>query len=127
MSLSRRTLFKHKQRNKNLKINIKCRAIECQKNQTIPCYLLLNRLRISFSKKAKQNAAKVVRVAIGVAQLIGNGINEQVASFSVKVDGQTLKNIHVRRVTYRRHRRRQSLRLYRLNSLGANVQDQCVQ
>ena len=68
-----------------------------------------------------------MRMAIGVAQLISDGVDEQVASFGVEVDGQTLENIHIRRVPNGRHGRRQPFSLNRLDGLCANVEDQCVQ
>ena len=45
-----------------------------------PCDLLLNGLCISLRKEGEQGAAEVVGVAIGVAQLVGYGIQEQVAA-----------------------------------------------
>ena len=57
-----------------------------RRDKYLPSNLFLNRLRIGLCKKAKQNAAEIVRVAIGIAQLISNGVNEQIAPFRVKVD-----------------------------------------
>lgn len=35
-------------------------------------------------------------MAVGIAQLIGNGIQEQIPSFVIQIDDQILENVHVR-------------------------------
>lgn len=45
-----------------------------------PGDLLLDRFSIGFSKKIKHGAAEIVSVAVGVAQLIGDGIQEQITA-----------------------------------------------
>lgn len=42
--------------------------------------LLLNRLGVGLGEQVEQGAAEVVRVAVRVAQLVGNGIQEQIAT-----------------------------------------------
>lgn len=40
--------------------------------------LLLDRLGVGFEKQVEQRAAEVVRVAVRIAQLVGDGVKEQV-------------------------------------------------
>ena len=40
--------------------------------------LLLDRLRVCLGKQVQQRAAEIVRVTVGIAQLVGNGIQEQI-------------------------------------------------
>lgn len=47
--------------------------------QISPSDLLLDGLSVGLSKEVQHGAAKVVRVAVGVPQLVGNGIQEKVA------------------------------------------------
>ncbi|MPC11106.1 hypothetical protein E2C01_003758 [Portunus trituberculatus] len=42
--------------------------------------LFLNCFCVGFSKKVQEGAAEVVSVTVGVAQLIGDGIQEQVSA-----------------------------------------------
>lgn len=44
-------------------------------------------LRVGLVKQIQQSAAEVVRVDVGIAQLICDGVQEQVTSFVVQVDG----------------------------------------
>lgn len=48
-------------------------------NQISPSDLLLDGLRVGFRKEVQHGAAKVVSVAVGVPQLVGDGIQEKVA------------------------------------------------
>ena len=54
------------------------RSVDNQPLQQHACYLLLYRLRVCFGKQVQQSAAEVVRVAVGIAQLIGNGVQKQI-------------------------------------------------
>ena len=47
-------------------------------NSHLPSNLLLNGLCIGLCKEGEQGTAEVVGVAIGVAQLVGYGIQKQV-------------------------------------------------
>jgi len=42
--------------------------------------LLLDRLRVRLRKQVQQSAAEIVRVTVWIAQLIGNGIQEQIST-----------------------------------------------
>lgn len=42
--------------------------------------LLLNRFGVGLGEQVQQSAAEVMRVAIRIAQLVGNSIQEQVAT-----------------------------------------------
>ena len=46
----------------------------------LPCDLLLDGLRVGLGKQVEQSTAEVVGVAIGVAQLVHYGIQEQIAT-----------------------------------------------
>lgn len=54
------------------------RAVDDQPLEQHPGDLLLHGLRISFSEQVQQAAAEVMRVAVGVAQLIGDRVQEEV-------------------------------------------------
>lgn len=86
MSLSSKTLFRRKTNNKITSVNIRSLFKQIFRNAKIPSDLFLNRLGIRFCKETEKNAAEVVGVAIGVTQLIGNGIDEQIAPFRVEVN-----------------------------------------
>lgn len=58
------------------------RAIHYQPLQQDPGDLFLDGLCICLSKEVQEGAAEVVSVTVGVAQLIGDGIQEQVAACS---------------------------------------------
>ena len=45
------------------------------------CYLFLNHFSISLCKQWQQSTAEVVSVAIRIAQLVGNGIEEEKATW----------------------------------------------
>lgn len=54
-------------------------SVHNQSLQQDPSDLLLDGLSVGLSKEVQHGAAKVVRVAVGVPQLVGNGIQEKVA------------------------------------------------
>lgn len=63
-----------------------------------PRDLFLNDFLVRFGKEVEQNTAKVVGMAIGVAQLVCNGAEEVVAPLGVEVDNQLLEDVHERAV-----------------------------
>lgn len=89
-------------------------------------YLLLDGLGVGLGEQIEQGAAEVVRVAVGIAQLIGDRVEKQIAALRVEVDGEILKDVHVRRVGDRRHVGRVALAAYEGYGLGADVQDEGV-
>lgn len=48
----------------------------------VPSDLFLNGFSVGLSKQVEKSAAEVVSVAVGVAQLIGDGVQEQVAAYN---------------------------------------------
>lgn len=60
-----------------------------------PCDLFLDGFSVCFSEQVQQRAAEVVSVAVGVPQLVRNGIQEKVPPFGVQVHGQILEDVHV--------------------------------
>ena len=46
-----------------------------------------------------------MRVRIGISQMIGHGIEKEIASFGVQIHGKILKDVHVSRVSDRGHQR----------------------
>jgi len=109
------------QLNKRNQQTPRVRSIDNQPLQQHPRDLLLNGLSIGFGKQAQQYTAKVMCVTVGIAELIGDGVNEQVTTLRIQVDGQTLENVHIRGMTDCGHGWRQSFSLNRLNSLGSDV------
>ena len=49
-----------------------------------PCDLFLDGLCIGLRKQIEQSAAEVMRVTVGVAQLVGQGIQEKIATYRMK-------------------------------------------
>mmetsp|Transcript_29531 Transcript_29531/g.65382 ORF Transcript_29531/g.65382 Transcript_29531/m.65382 type:complete len:496 (-) Transcript_29531:1158-2645(-) len=56
--------------------------------------LLLDKLHLDLRKQRKQHAREVVGVAVGVAQLVGNGIEQQVAPLTVQLSSQAQVQVH---------------------------------
>lgn len=56
--------------------------------------LLLHNLLCSLCKEVKQHTREVVRVVVGVAQLVGDCIKKQVATLRVQVNDQSLEYVH---------------------------------
>lgn len=50
--------------------------------------LLLDHLRLGLGEKVQQNAAEVVRVLVGVPELVGYGVEEEVPPFRVQLVGE---------------------------------------
>lgn len=61
--------------------------------QQNPGDLLLDHFRLSFGEQIQQNAAEVVRVLVGIAQLIGHGVEEEVSSLGVQLVRQLVCNM----------------------------------
>lgn len=55
-------------------------AVHYQPFQKDSGNLFLDCFRVGFSKEMQEGAAEVVSVTVGVAQLIGDGVQEQVAA-----------------------------------------------
>ena len=50
--------------------------------------LLLDHLRLRLGEQVKQHAAEVVRVLVGVPELVRHGVQEEVAPLGVELVGQ---------------------------------------
>lgn len=70
------------------------RSIYNQSLQQHPCDLLLYNFKISLRKKVKKNTREVVCMVVGIAQLVGHSIKEQVSAFCVKLQNKVLEDIH---------------------------------
>ena len=57
-----------------------CRLIYFLPVFYLPGDLLLDGLGVGLCEQVQQCAAEVVRVTVGVAQLVGNGIEEQIST-----------------------------------------------
>jgi len=57
------------------------RSVDNQPLQQHTRYLLLNRLRVRLGKQVQQRAAEIVRMTVGIAQLIGNGVQKQIPTY----------------------------------------------
>jgi len=53
---------------------------------------------LGLGEEEEQDAGEVVGVGVWEAQLVGQGIEEEVAALSVQVACQALKDVHCRRV-----------------------------
>ena len=86
--------------------------------------LLLNRLDVRLGEEIEQRAGEVVRVRVGITQLIRDRVEEQVSAFRVQIHGEVLENVHVRRVGDSRDGRSEtSVVSDVLNRLSSHVQD----
>lgn len=54
------------------------RSVDNEPLQQHTCDLLLDRFRVRLGKQVEQRAAEIVRVAVGIAQLIGYGVQKQI-------------------------------------------------
>lgn len=57
-----------------------------------PGDLLLDGLGVGLSEQVEHGAAEVVGVAVGVAQLIGDSVQEQVTSWEDETEGMSQQN-----------------------------------
>ena len=63
------------------------RSVDNQSFQQDSGDLLLDCFLICFGKKVEEGARKVLRVAVRIAQLIGDAVEEQVTSLGLQVYG----------------------------------------
>ena len=90
--------------------------------------LLLNGLQVGFGEEIQQSAREVMRVRVGITQLIGDGVEEQVSAFRIEIDGQVLENVHVRGMGDGGDGWSQTTVLTDVvNGLSADVEDESVQ
>lgn len=54
--------------------------------------LLLYHLRLGLGEQVQQNAAEIVRMLVGVPELVGDGVEEEVSPFGVKLVGKLFKS-----------------------------------
>lgn len=71
------------------------RPIYNQSFQENPGDLLLDSFCVGLCKQVEHGAAEVVGVTVGVPQLVGDGIQEEVPAFSIQVYCQILEDVHV--------------------------------
>ena len=88
--------------------------------------LLLDRFLVGLGKQVQESAGKVLRMAVWIAQLICDTVEEKVASLRIQIDSQILKDVHVRGVSYRTHCRGQSFGSQILDGGSTDVHDQGV-
>ena len=90
--------------------------------------LLLNGLQVGFGEEIQQSAREIMRVRVGITQLIGDGVEEQISAFRIEIDGQVLENVHVRGMGDGGDGWSQTTVLTDvLNGLSADVEDESVQ
>ena len=70
------------------------RPVHDQPFQQHPGDLFLDDFVPDFRKQVQQHATEIMRVAVGVPQLVGNGIEEMVPSFPVQLGRQFLQQLH---------------------------------
>ena len=86
-----------------------------------PRDLLLNRLRVGLCEQVEEAAGVVVGVRVGVAQLIGDAVKEEVAALRVHVDCKVLEDVHVAAVGNATDTWAVTLGSDELDSLGAHI------
>ena len=67
------------------------RPVHNKSLQQNPRYLLLDGLSVGLCEQVEQAAGEIVGVRVGVAELIGDTIEEEVTTLSVEVDSQVLQ------------------------------------
>ena len=102
------------------------RTVDNQPLKQHPRDLLLDGLLVGLREEVEQRAREVLRVAVWVAQLVGDAIEEQVSALGVQIHGQVLEDVHVRRVCNGAHVWREALGAQVLNGRRADVHDQRV-
>ena len=91
--------------------------------------MLLDGFGVGLGEQVEECAAEVVRVAIRIAELIGNGVDEQVASLAVQVGDKALEDVAVRtvaRVAQVDMGGGEALGAQCLDAVGAHVDDERV-
>ena len=94
----------------------------------VPSNLLLDDLLarlVGIGKQVQEHAAKVMRMVVGIAQLVGDGVQEQVTPFGIEVERQMLEDVHARAVRNRRRDRRR-LVLQLRDAVDADVEHERV-
>lgn len=99
-------------------------GIHQERDEDVPSDLLLDGLLSGLEEEIEENTAKVVRVRVGVSQLVGNSAQEEVATLGIQFHQQSLENVHGCGLSDRRRRgalgRRHSARVVLSSSvLGA--------
>lgn len=56
---------------------------------------------LGFSKEVEEDAGEVVCMVVGEAQLVGQGIQEQVAALCVQLHSNLLEDVHCRPMHHR--------------------------
>mmetsp|Transcript_25033 Transcript_25033/g.69879 ORF Transcript_25033/g.69879 Transcript_25033/m.69879 type:complete len:303 (-) Transcript_25033:2245-3153(-) len=99
------------------------RAVDDEPLEQHPRDLLLHYLLPRLREEVQQHTREIVGVVVGVAQLVGDGIEQQIAALRVEVCRQALKDVHGGGVHHRG-----GARLPRLggDGLDAHVQHQRV-
>lgn len=102
------------------------RTVHDESFQEHSSYLLLDCFGVGFSKQVQQGAAEVMRVAVGVTELVCNSIQIQIPTLSVEIHCKILEDIHVGRMGDGRNRWCTTLTLDVCNSLSTNVENKSV-
>ena len=83
--------------------------------------MFLNSLCVGLCKEIQKTTAVVVSVRVGISELVGNTVEEQVPALSVHVHRQVLEDVHVAAVGYGRDAGGLSLGSDVLDSLCSNI------
>jgi len=100
--------------------------VDNQSLQEDSCDLFLNSLCVCLSEQVEETAGEVVGVGVGVPQLVGDTVEEQVAALGVHVHRQVLEDVHVAAVGDRGDAGALALGPNVLDSLGANIHDKSI-
>ena len=85
-SRSRRTLSEQERTHPGIEIDFRI----------LPNDLFLQSFRIGFGKEIQECVAEIMRMRIRIAQMISHGIQEDVTTLCIEINGQVLKDVHVR-------------------------------
>ena len=88
--------------------------------------LLLDGLLVGLGEEEEEGAAEVLGVGVGVPQLVGDGVEEEVAALRLQVDRQVLEDVHVGGVADGAHVGGGALGADELDGRGAHVHHQRV-
>ena len=78
-------------------------------------------LSVGLGKQVEQAAGEVVGVGVGVPQLVGNTVEEQIPALGVHVHSQVLEDVHVAAMGNAAHAGAVALSSDELDSLGADI------
>mmetsp|Transcript_25110 Transcript_25110/g.82321 ORF Transcript_25110/g.82321 Transcript_25110/m.82321 type:complete len:315 (-) Transcript_25110:2287-3231(-) len=73
------------------------RAVHDEALEEHSCDLFLHDFLRSFGEELEKDAGKVVRVVVREAELVGDGVEKEVAPLGVQLEGEALINVHARR------------------------------